>query len=213
VEELDWGAGQVLQTLRDEGLASNTLVIFTSDNGPWLTQDLDGGSAGLLRDGKGCTWEGGMREPFLAWQPGRVPAGKTVHDIVSTLDLLPTLVTLAGGKPPADRELDGHDLSPVLFGTGVGPREVMYFYRGDTLFAVRKGPYKAHFITEDAYGPNRRRTEHNPPLLFNLDRDPSERFNVNKDHPEVIDKMQRIADQHRESVKKVESQLEKRIKN
>jgi arylsulfatase A-like enzyme len=212
VEELDWSVGQVLQALRDEGLARNTLVVFTSDNGPWLTQDLDGGSAGLLRDGKGCTWEGGMREPFLAWWPGRIAAGRIVQDLASTLDLLPTLVTLAGGKPPTDRELDGHDLSPLLFGTGPGPRDVMFFYRGETLYAVRKGSYKAHFVTEDAYGRDRHRVEHNPPLLFNLDRDPSERFNVNMAHGDVIAEIQRVAEQHRKSVKPVENQIVKRIK-
>ena len=212
VEELDWSVGQVLQTLRDEGLDKNTLVVFTSDNGPWLIQDLHGGSAGLLRDGKGCTWEGGMREPFLAWWPGRVPANKIVYDLASTLDLLPTLVTLAGGKPPADREMDGYDLSPLLLGTGPGLRDVMYFYRGETLYALRKGAFKAHFVTEDAYGKNRQRKEHNPPLLFDLDRDPSEHFDVGKEHPEVIAEMLKISEQHRKTTKPVENQLEKIIK-
>lgn len=210
VEELDWSVGQVLQTLRAEDLARNTLVVFTSDNGPWLIQDLHGGSAGLLREGKGSTWEGGMREPFLVWGPGRVPAGRTVADMVSTLDLLPTLVTLAGGRPPADRELDGCDVSPLFLGTGPSPRKVMYFYHGETLFAVRNGSYKAHFLTENASGPDRKRREHNPPLLYNLDRDPSERFDIGKDHPDVLTEMQTIADKHRQSVKHVESQLEKR---
>lgn len=212
VEELDWSVGQVLQTLRDEGLAKNTLVIFTSDNGPWLVQNQLGGSAGLLRNGKGSTWEGGMREPFLAWWPGRVPAGKTVHDLVSTLDLLPTLVTLAGGQPPRDRVLDGSDLSPVLFGTGPSPRDSMFFYRGETLYAVRKGAYKAHFITEDAYGRDRKRTEHNPPVLYNLDHDPSERFDIAKDHPEVIAAIKKLAEEHKKTLKPVENQLTPRIK-
>ena len=212
VEELDWSVGQVLQTLRDEKLDKNTLVIFTSDNGPWIIRDLHGGSAGLLRDGKGSTWEGGMREPFIAWWPGRVPAGKTVHDVVSTLDLLQTLLPLAGAKAPNDREMDGYDISPVLFGTGTSPRDVMYFYRGEGLYALRKGAFKAHFITEEAYGKNTNRTEHHPPLLYNLDRDPSERFNIAKDQPEVIAEIQKIADQHRKTIKRVENQLEKIIK-
>ncbi len=211
VEELDWSVGQVLQTLRDEKLDKNTLVIFTSDNGPWIIRDLHGGSAGLLRDGKGSTWEGGMREPFIAWWPGRVPAGKTVDDIVSTLDLLPTLLKLAGAKVPDDRELDGYDIAPVLFGTGKSPRDVMFFYRGEGLYAVRKGAFKAHFITEEAYGKNTNRTEHNPPLLYNLDHDPSERFNVAKDHPDVIAEIQKIADAHRKTIKPVENQFEKII--
>jgi arylsulfatase A-like enzyme len=212
VEELDANCGRVLQALRDEGLAANTLVIFTSDNGPWLTQGANGGSAGLLRDGKGSTWEGGMREPFIAWWPGRVPAGQTVPDVVSTLDLLPTFVTLAGGKPPSDRVLDGWDVSPVLFGTGPSPRDVMFYYRGEQLYAVRKGPYKAHFITEDAYGPDRHRAEHNPPLLYHLGHDPSERFDVAKKHPEVIAALRQLVEEHRRTVVAGENQLEKRIK-
>jgi arylsulfatase A len=210
VEELDWSVGQVLQTLHDEGLSRNTLVVFTSDNGPWLIQDLHGGSAGLLRDGKGSTWEGGMREPFLVWWPGRVPAGRTVHEMVSTLDLLPTLVRLAGGRPPADRELDGYDVSPLFLGIGPSPRKVMFFYRGETLYAVRSGAYKAHFITENAYGPDRKRKEHKPPLLYNLDRDPSERFDIGKEHPDVLAEIQKIAEKHRQTIERVENQLEKR---
>jgi arylsulfatase A-like enzyme len=210
VEELDWSVGQVLQTLRDEGLSRDTLVVFTSDNGPWLIQNQHGGSAGLLRDGKGSTWEGGMREPFLVWGPGRVPAGRTMPDLVSTLDLLPTLVTLAGGRPPADREMDGSDVSPLFLGTGPGSRKGMFFYRGETLYAVRNGPYKAHFITENAYGSDRQRKEHNPPLLYNLDRDPSERFDIGKEHPDVLAEMQKIAEKHRQTVQRVENQLERR---
>jgi arylsulfatase A-like enzyme len=211
VEEMDFNIGRVLQALRDEGLAANTLVIFTSDNGPWLTRSLDGGSAGLLRDGKGSTWDGGMREPFIAWWPGRVPAGRTVLDLVSTLDLMPTLVTLAGGQPPTDRTLDGSDVSPVLFGTRPSPREVMFFYRGEHLYAVRKGPFKAHFVTEDAYGQDRHRTEHDPPLLFQLGHDPSERFNIADRRPDVVAEVRKIVEQHRKTVQPVENQLDKRI--
>jgi arylsulfatase A-like enzyme len=210
VEELDWSVGQVLETLRKEGLARDTLVVFTSDNGPSLSENQRGGSAGLLRDGKGTTWEGGMREPFVVWGPRRVSAGRTVHDLVSTLDLLPTLVTLAGGHPPADRQLDGSDVSPLFLGAGPSPRKVMFFYRGETLYAVRNGPYKAHFITEGAYRPDYPRKEHNPPLLYNLDHDPSERFDISKKHPEVIADIQKIAEKHLKTVKHVENQLEKR---
>ena len=116
VETIDWSVGQILGTLRDAKIADNTLVIFTSDNGPWLLRRLNGGSAGLLRDGKGSTWEGGMREPCIAWWPGKVPGGTTSQAIGSTLDLFPTIVKLAGGKLPTDRELDGFDLSQVLLG-------------------------------------------------------------------------------------------------
>jgi arylsulfatase A-like enzyme len=150
VEELDKSVGTVLQTLRDEKLAEKTLVIFTSDNGPWLTFGDQGGSAGLLRDGKGSTWEGGMREPAIAWRPGTVPAGAVYRELASTLDLLPTFCAQAGASVPQDRPLDGYDISPALAG-GKSPRNEMFYYRAFDLMAVRMGPWKAHF-TQTGYG-------------------------------------------------------------
>jgi arylsulfatase A len=105
---------------------------------------------------------------------------------------------------------DGYDVSPLFFGTGPSPRKVMFFYRGETLYAVRKGPYKAHFLTENAYGPDRKRKEHHPPLLYDLDRDPSEHFDIGKEHPDMLAEMQKIAEKHRQAVEHVENQLEKR---
>src|SRR5438552_16912 len=121
VEEVDKSVGTVLDALRDQKLAERTLVIFTSDNGPWITYNEQGGSAGLLRDGKGSTWEGGMREPAIAWRPGTVPAGNVSLELTSTLDLLPTFCSLAGIEAPKDRPLDGYDITPVLTG-GMSPR-------------------------------------------------------------------------------------------
>ena len=95
VEEIDWSVGRVLETLRREGLAENTLVVFTSDNGPWLIFNQHGGSAGLLRDGKGCTFEGGMREPCITWWPGTIQPA-VIHDIGATMDLFTTILQLAG---------------------------------------------------------------------------------------------------------------------
>ena len=110
IEEIDWSVGLLLDTLRELGLDNRTLVAFTSDNGPWLIFNEHGGSAGLLRDGKGSTWEGGMREPTLFWWPGTIPPG-VVTDIGSTLDLLPTCAKLAGAELPADLTLDGFDVA------------------------------------------------------------------------------------------------------
>lgn len=211
IEEIDWSVGQILDTIRALGIAEETLVVFTSDNGPWLTYDQQGGSAGLLRNGKGSTWEGGMREPFLAWWPGTVPAGQVVPDLGTTMDLLPTAVLLAGGEPPSDRVLDGVDLRPALFGTGPSPRDSVFYYRGTELYAVRLGPYKAHFITQEPYGRDTNRIEHDPPLLYHLEHDPSERFDVSADHPEVLAAIQALADAHRASVEPVPNQLEARI--
>jgi arylsulfatase A-like enzyme len=200
VEELDWSVGEVLKTLRDEKLADNTFVFFTSDNGPWLIKELAGGSAGLLKEGKGSTWEGGMREPGIAWWPGKVKPGAVTHELACSMDLFNTCLKLADVKVPTDRIIDGVDMSPVLFGNGPGRRDVMIYYRGDELFAIRKGPYKMHIQTAPGYPGNRVQMafeKHDPPLLFQLDNDPSERFDVAKDHPEVIADLRRELEKHR----------------
>ncbi len=213
IEEIDWSVGRVLDTLRNEGLAENTCVFFSSDNGPWLIFGEHGGTAGLLKDGKGCTWEGGMREPGIAWWPGKISPGKVSLELASTMDLYTTCISLSGGKIPQDRIVDGVDISPVLFGKGSSPRETMFYYRGTALMAIRHGAWKAHYITQGAYGPDaRKREKHDPPLLFNLNHDPSERFNVNSKHPEIIKQIQKIADEHRQQLKAPPSQLEISLK-
>mgnify|MGYP002623269646 FL=1 len=209
VEEVDWSVGQVLKTLRDEDLAENTLVWFSSDNGPWLIFDLHGGSAGVLRDGKGCTWEGGMREPTIAWWPKTIPAGKVSLELGSTMDIFTTCAALAGAEIPVDRVIDGVDLTPVLFAEGPSPRQHVLYYRGTELMAVRWGPWKAHYFIQNAYGGGARlREKQVPPLLFHLGRDPSEEHNVNEEHPEILEAIDAIANAHRENVVAPPSQLE-----
>jgi arylsulfatase A-like enzyme len=209
IEEIDWSVGQVLDTLRDLDLDDRTLVAFSSDNGPWLIFNEHGGSAGLLREGKGSTWEGGMREPTLFWWPGTIPPG-VVRDIGSTLDLLPTCAKLTGAKLPEDLVLDGMDISPALLGTGPSPRQAMFFYRGTRLYAVRKGPYKAHFITQPAYTRGKPE-EHDPPVLYHLGHDPSEKYDVAESHPDVIAEIRKLAEGHRAAMQPGEPQLEKLI--
>ncbi len=215
VEEIDSGVGRILQTLRDLQLEQRTLVVFTSDNGPWLIFNQHGGSAGLLRDGKGSTWDGGMREPALFWWPGVVKPG-VIHQMGSTMDVFTTCIKLAGGKVPADRVIDGVDISPVLLGPvcprqiGPSPRKTMFFYRGTKLYAVRHRKFKAHFITQPAYGGGKAQ-QHDPPLLYNLGHDPGEKFDVAADHPEVIAEIRRIARAHREEMEPGEPQLGKLI--
>ena len=206
VEELDWSVGEVMSALRRHGLAEKTFVFFTSDNGPWLTQLLRGGSAGLLRGGKGSTWEGGMREPCIAWRPGVIPAGSVNAGLSSTLDLLPTCLSLAGGEFPQDRILDGVNMVPMLTGKGKSQREMMFFYRGTRLMAVRKGPWKMHLITQAGYGEGP--TEQDPPLLFHLEHDPSEQYNVAKEHPQVIADIVEEIERHRATLKPPPSQLD-----
>ncbi len=209
IEEIDYGVGQILSTLRREGLAENTFVVFTSDNGPWLIFDEHGGSAGLLREGKGCTFEGGMREPCIMWWPGKIKPA-VVNDMGSTMDIYTTVLTLAGAKVPTDRVVDGLDLSPALFGTGPSPRKNMFYYRGAKLYAARKGPYKVHFITKPAYGKGKEEY-HDPPLLYNLEHDPSEKYDISKDHPEMIIEIRKEVALHLARLKLGEDQLAKRI--
>lgn len=209
IEEIDWSVGQILSTLRAEGLEENTLVVFTSDNGPWRVFRQQGGSSGLLRDGKGSTWEGGMREPTIFWWPGKVKPG-VVMDMGSTLDLLPTFASISGSKAPADRTMDGYDLSPRLFGSGPSPRTEMYYYHGEECYAVRSGAFKAHFQTKTSYVGQKHAEVHDPPLLYHLGHDPGEEYNVAAHHADVIERLRGLKKRHEESVEAVENQLIRR---
>ena len=208
IEEIDWSVGQIMKTLEEEGIADETLVFFTSDNGPWLTFDTQGGSAGLLRGGKGMTWDGGMREPGLAWWPGTVPAGVVQPMVASTMDLFTTALTMGGVDIPDDRIIDGKNLLPALKGESSDEVWDSYiFYRGATIFAARMGPWKAHYITQWAYESDNEYTEHNPPLLFHLDHDPSEQYNLAEAHPDVLADIQNIVDAHQAAMVAREDQL------
>jgi uncharacterized sulfatase len=199
VEEIDWSTGQILDALRAAGIDRNTLVIFTSDNGPWLPYGTHGGSSGPLKHGKGTTWEGGVRAPAIFWWPGSVRPGVTT-DIGSGLDLIVTAATLSGATLPRDRILDGVDLTAVLRGTGSSPRDKLFYYWDSELRAIRKGRFKAHFITSGAYGDGELRVEHDPPLLFDLAEDPGERFNLAARRPDIVADLIREAEVHRRTV-------------
>ncbi len=206
IEELDWSVGEILKTLKEQGLAENTLVVFSSDNGPWLVYKELGGSAGLLRGGKRMTFEGGMREPGIFWWPGTIKPG-IVHGLGSTLDILPTAVSLAGGKPEAD-QLDGYDLSAVLKQGAKSPREEMFYYRGERLFAARKGRYKAHFILPRASA-SEQPIKLDKPLLYDLNADPSERYDIAAENGAIIADIRAMIAAHQATIKTVENQLEK----
>ncbi len=210
VAEIDDGVGRILETLKSLHLDKNTMIVFTSDNGPWLPFREHGGSAGLLRDGKGTTWEGGMREPTIFYWPGKIKP-MVVAGIGSTLDLFTTIAALTGAKVPIDRIMDSMDLGPTLFEGKPSPRDVMFYYRGQQLFAVRKGAYKAHFVTMTAYQKDNNRREHDPPLLFNLNHDPSEKYEISARHPEVIEEIRQIVKEHELNLIRGEDQLAKRI--
>ena len=210
VEEIDWSVGQVLDALRLEKLDKNTLVFFTSDNGPWLIQGEAGGSAGPLRDGKGSTWEGGMREPAIAWWPGRISSGVVSRELACTMDLFTTSLKLAGAEIPGDRVIDGVDMAPILFGKGPSLRQVFFYYRGTQLYAVRKGSFKAHLVTRSGYGPDAP-VPHDPPALYDLGHDPGERFDVATSHPDLLADLAGEIERHRKSVTTVKCQLEEAV--
>lgn len=209
IEEIDWSVGQILATLRSEGLAENTCVVFTSDNGPWRSQLDHGGSAGLLREGKGTTWEGGMREPTLMWWPGKITANTVSPQLGCTTDLLATFASLSGASLPDDRVLDSYDLSPVLLKNEPSPRESLFYYRGYELMAVRMGPWKVHYQIHGSYGTEPKQlTKCDPVELYNLEQDPSEQYNVAKLHPDVIAEIDELVSLHRENLEPAKSMLE-----
>ena len=199
VEEVDWSMGRILDTLKDEGLAENTLVIFTSDNGPWTVKGKDGGSAGPLRGSKGSTWEGGVRVPTIAWWPGRVPAGSDCNACAGTIDLLPTFVSLAGGEVPQEPVIDGRDISGLLVGTSrEPPREAHYYFQGQSLQAVRSGRWKLSVAPQPegmgskaAAGDD---TSLERPRLYDLEAELGETTNVAVDHPDVVARLRGLAE-------------------
>lgn len=205
VEEIDWSVGVIQATLEELGLTDNTLVIFTSDNGPWLTMREEGGRSGLLRDGKGTTFEGGMRVPTVFSWPGTIPQG-VVSEIGSALDIFPTVLGLVDAALNTEAEMttqtdiDGVDLGPALLQGEPSARDAMPFYRAGQLYAYRVGPWKLHLITEGAYGLPPERTEHETPLLFHLLKDPSERFDVATQNPAVVEMILAAIETHRGNV-------------
>jgi arylsulfatase A-like enzyme len=152
-----------------------------------------------------------MRVPCIAWWPDTIPSGAVTSELASSLDLLPTFASIAGAAVPNDRVLDGYDLSQLLKTGSGSPRQEMFFYRGVELFAVRKGPHKAHYITQTGYGGEPRQT-HEPLLLYHLEHDPGERWNVANEHPEVISEIAGLVAQHQRDLKPGEQQLEGRIR-
>ena len=209
VEEIDKGVGKILNTLKEEGLNENTLVVFTSDNGPWTVFNEQGGSAGLLRAGKGTTWEGGMREPTIFWAPKMISPG-IVDNIGSTMDLFNTFSKIAGVSLPEDRILDSYDLTSLLFENKNPKREYLFYYRGTDLYALRLGDFKAHYVTQGAYGQFGGKEIHNPPLLYTLNHDPSEQYNIADQYPNVLQAMKSLVAVHQEKMIASEDQLKSR---
>lgn len=188
----------------------NTLVVFTSDNGPWLVMKDHGGSAGPLYEGKASTYEGGLRVPAIAWWPGKIKANVTSEALVSAIDLFPTVGQLTGASLPKERELDGTNLSDILFGQKKSVREILPYYFNETLYAIRKGSWKIHFITHPSYSPEPPKVL-TTPLLYNIENDPGEKYDVAKDNPEVVAELTKEFDKQKNSITPAPSELDKTI--
>jgi len=195
MEEIDWSVGQVLAKLQEHGLTDNTIVIFTSDNGPWLTMGLEGGSAGGLREGKQTTFEGGVRVPAIMSYPAELPQGMVYNQLASSMDMLPTLAGLTGAEAPDDRAIDGVDMSEILKGNQqADPERELAHYRAGVVRAYRKGDWK---IKIPAKAKDPQLLEIGWPgahaghgwLLFNLSKDPGERVNLANRRPKKLEDM------------------------
>lgn len=201
IQEIDWSVGEMLNRLDVLGLEEETLVVFTSDNGPWLVFGNHAGSAGPLREGKGTTFEGGQRVPMIARWPSRIPAGAVATEMVTAMDLLPTIASLAGAELPTDRAIDGHDIGPILFGQAgaESPYEAFFYFSGSELQAVRSGQWKLHVPHRYRSLQGGHAADDGVPgeygqgqiglALFNLERDIGETTNVADEQPEVVQRL------------------------
>jgi arylsulfatase A len=211
IAEIDWSVGQICDAIQRNGLDDNTIVIFTSDNGPWTTYGDHAGSSGGLREAKGTSFEGGVRVPFVARWPGKIAAGSTCREPAMTIDLLPTFAKLLGVPLPADRKIDGKDVWPLISGQpgARSPQEAYFIYWNEHLEAVRSGKWKLHFPHAYRETPEVRATGGTPTkagtgrielALFDLEADPSETRDVAKEHPEVVKRLQDLASEMRKEL-------------
>ncbi len=207
--EVDWSVGQIIQALQDHGICDNTLVVFTSDNGPWLSYGNHAGSALPLREGKGTMFEGGYRVPTIMQWPNRIPEGSTCDELAATIDLLPTIAQITGATLP-EHKIDGHDIAPLMFGQpdAQSPhRGFCCYYANGQLQAIRDRRWKLHFPhqyqtmdgqpvgSDGTPGPYRR--EKIGLALYDLKSDIGETSNVADHHPEVVARLQGLADEAR----------------
>lgn len=206
--EVDWSIGEVMKTLRLLDIDDNTLIIFISDNGPWLNFGNHAGSTGGLREGKGCNYEGGIRVPCIMRWPKKIAAGTVTNKLASSIDVLPTLCSITGTSLPKN-QIDGVDISPILGGVDETPRtEFYYYYNKNDLQAVRKGwwklilphqhsSYEGVLPKDNGYGGTLNKVKITEPALYDLRRDPGERYNVAEMYPEKVEELQEIAEKAR----------------
>ena len=206
IEEIDWSVGEIVKCLKENGVDGNTLIVFTSDNGPWLTMRQDGGSALPLRNGKGSTFEGGLRVPCVMSWPGNIPAGTACNELASTMDLLPTISAIVGRALPADRPIDGKNILDLTRGIpgAKTPHDVyLYYSMGGVLSAIRQGDWKLHFeipcmsyatFGEPAEYLEKLKLKPYAPELYNLREDIGETRNLAADHPEIVVRMKALVE-------------------
>jgi arylsulfatase A-like enzyme len=209
ISEIDWSVGQILDTLQRCQLEQETLVIFTSDNGPWLSYGNHAGSAGPLREGKGTAWEGGVRVPCVMRWPGKIQPGRECREIAATIDILPTLAKFAGASLPKNN-IDGMDIGALITGdsTAKTPHDGYFYYWGQELHAVRSGPWKLHFPHPYRALKQAGRDGQPGPYeerkcgleLYNLADDVGESKNVAADHPDEVARLQKLANTMREDL-------------
>lgn len=201
IEEIDHGIGLIIEELKKNNLDKNTIVVFTSDNGPWLPFETHSGSAGLLREGKGTTWEGGQRIPGIFWGAGIKPG--VINDLGSTMDIFPTLLEMSNTSMVNDRIMDGVSIKNTLLKHEPSKRETIFYYRSREIYAVRYHEYKAHLITQGAYNYPKgsdRKIILDKPLLYNLNIDPSEKYNVADKNPEILVAINKIIKTHKKNL-------------
>ena len=212
MEEIDWSVGEIMKTLEANGLTKNTIVIFTSDNGPWLTYGDHAGNTGGFREGKGSAWEGGVRVPCIVSWPGQIRAGSVCNNMAASMDLLPTLVSICKAKMPV-RKIDGVNILPLLKQEmNANPRdEMVYYYDRNNLKCIRKGQWKLTFpcvsqtykkATAIGYGgwPGKYASDSVRLALYDLRTDPGETLDVKEYHPEIVQQLMAIADKYRKEL-------------
>ncbi len=209
--EIDWSVGEVLKTLKECGIDDNTLVVFTSDNGPWLNYGNHAGTCYGLREGKGCSFDGGQKEPCIMRWPGKIPAGSECRQLAATLDLLPTVAALSGAKLPALR-IDGVDIAPLLFAKkdACPRRTFLYYYNANDLEAVRRDQWKLVFphnhrsyvgVKPGKDGKGGPYTKgHATYALYDLAADPGETTDVKDKHPDIVAELEKLAAETREDL-------------
>jgi len=202
VEELDWSAGQIVETLYRLKIHKRTLVIWCSDNGS--IRRFKGSSKAPLSGRDYSTQEGGMRVPCVMWWPGRIPAGGECRELITSMDFFPTFGSIAGGKIPDDRIIDGHDIRPLVFGEAdaQSPYGVFYYYFIEQLQAVRCGKWKLHLpLKEKVWTPGgSRRQINSPAILYDLEKDIGETTNLADEHPDVVKRLMELAERAREDI-------------